>query len=244
MDSDRIAAEFFLNRTSGQFALAGGIIRAVSGLIFSYFGVTKLADLSGTTAQFYAMGLPNSSTIPFLVAMLETFGGLLLIVGLGTRLAAGLLALDMVGACLATLHIIAGRTGFLLLPAFMLVLMLFVLWAGPSAYAMDDRLAGWLATRFGLATGAEVTEAPPRRNHRSPGTAATPKHPSDAAPRNQPAPDGPRNQSRSEAPRSRPAPEQSRNQPSADPPRVRPSRIGRVTSDPIDPPTQSHRRAR
>jgi hypothetical protein len=127
---------------------------------------------------------------------------------------------------LATLHIIAGRTGFLLLPAFMLVLMLFVLWAGPSAYALDDRLAGWLATRFGLATGAEVTEAPPRRNHRSPGTAATPKHPSDAAPRNQPAP------------------EQPRNQPSADPPRARPSRIGRVTSDPIDPPTQPHRRVR
>jgi putative oxidoreductase len=158
MDSDRIAAEFFLNRTSGQLALASTVIRTLSGLVFVYFGVSKLADLSGTASQFYAMGLPSGETIPFLVAMLETFGGLMLVVGLGTRLAAGLLALDMVGACLATLHIMAGQLIFLLLPLLMLVLMSFVLWSGPAAYALDDQLAVWLATRFGLPTAVPPAE--------------------------------------------------------------------------------------
>jgi putative oxidoreductase len=145
MDSDRIAAEFFLNRVSGQFALASAIFRVMSGLVFGYFGVTKLADLSGTASQFYAMGLPAGRTLPVLVALLETFGGLALVAGLLTRLFAGLLALEMVGACLATLHIITGRAAFLLLPLFMLVLMVFVLWAGPAVWSVDERLAGWLA---------------------------------------------------------------------------------------------------
>ncbi len=145
-----VAVEFFRNRTRGRHTLVASVIRALAGVAFFYFGITKLFDLSGTTSQFAAMGFPGNSTIPFLVGMLETVGGLMLIVGLGTRLAALGLAINMVGACIATLGIMAGHPTFLLLPLLMLALMLYVLWAGPGVYSLDERLANWLDGKFGI----------------------------------------------------------------------------------------------
>lgn len=141
---DRYLTEFFRNRAEGQFALVSTVIRALSGLVFAYYGVTKLTGLSWTTSQFRVMGFPDTSVIPFLVGLLEFVGGLMLVTGLGTRLAAGLLGLEMVGACAATLGIMDGRPWFLLHPLLMLVLMVFLLWSGPSRYALDDWFQTWL----------------------------------------------------------------------------------------------------
>jgi putative oxidoreductase len=161
VDADRLAREFFRNRTGGQFALISGVIRALAGLVFSYFGITKLGDQSGTAAQFYAMGIPGTA-IPFLVPLWETLGGLSLLVGLGTRLVAGLFALEMVGAALATLRVMDGQASFLLLPLLMLAVMVFLLWAGPARFALDNPLAGWLGRLLGGRT--------PRRRAGTPGT--------------------------------------------------------------------------
>ncbi|HEY1969248.1 MAG TPA: DoxX family membrane protein [Pseudonocardia sp.] len=143
MDSERLRTEFFRNRAEGQLALVSSVIRAAGGAVFVYNGVTKFIELPWTTSQFRMMGFPATSAIPFFVALLETIGGLLLFVGLATRLVAALLGLEMIVACLATLGIMHGRILFLLLPFLMLVLTGFVLWAGPSAYALDTRLANW-----------------------------------------------------------------------------------------------------
>lgn len=167
-----VAVEFFRNRTSGQHALVVSVIRTLAGLAFFYFGITKLFDLSGTTSQFAAMGFPGNSVIPFLVGMLETVGGLMLIAGLCTRLAALGLTVDMVGACIATLSIQSRHPAFLLLPMLMLVLMLYVLWAGPGANSLDKRLANWLDGKFGIALtpayDPELTDPnmPQTRHHR------------------------------------------------------------------------------
>jgi putative oxidoreductase len=141
---DRYLTEFFRNRAEGQFALVSTAIRVLSGLVFAYYGITKLTGLSWTTSQFRVMGFPDTSVIPLLVGLLEFLGGLMLVAGLGTRLAAGLLGLEMIGACAATLGIMDGRPWFLLQPLLMLALMVFLLWSGPSRYALDDWFQRWL----------------------------------------------------------------------------------------------------
>jgi putative oxidoreductase len=141
---DRYLTEFFRNRAEGQFALVSTVIRVLSGLVFTYYGFTKLTGLSWTTSQFRVMGFPDTSVIPLLVGLLEFVGGLMLVAGLGTRLAAALLSLEMLGACAATLGIMNGRPWFLIQPLLMLVLMVFLLWSGPSRYALDDWFQEWL----------------------------------------------------------------------------------------------------
>ena len=244
-NADRIATELFRNRLGGQFALASAIIRAAGGLAFLYFGMSKLTDLPATKSEFYAMGFSYDSSLPFWVGLLETVGGLMLIVGLGTRLISGLLALDMVGACLATVHLIAlhlGQAGFLLLPGFLLIVMVFVLWAGPAAYALDNRLAIWLATRFGLATGATPRETPrTRRPTRSVEELAAPpeadRRPQYRDDRRYPGEPGYEQPARVRQGAGEPL---ARRRQTPDEPMRQPARIGRVNDNP-DPPTQPTR---
>ena len=145
-----LATEFFRHRTNGPAALVTSVIRVLVGLAYCYFGISKLGTLPATTEQFAAMGFGNSSAIPFLVALLETFGGILLVAGLLTRLAAAGLAIDMAGACVAITGIMGENRTYLLLPLAMLLVLLFLLWAGPGGYALDEWLAGRLAGRFGI----------------------------------------------------------------------------------------------
>ncbi|HEY4005487.1 MAG TPA: DoxX family protein [Pseudonocardia sp.] len=147
---DMLATEFFRHRTHGPAALVTSVIRVLVGLAYCYFGISKLGTLPATTEQFAAMGFGNSSAIPFLVALLETFGGILLVAGLLTRLAAAGLAIDMAGACVAITGIMGENRTYLLLPLALLLVLLFLLWAGPGGYALDEWLAGRLAGRFGV----------------------------------------------------------------------------------------------
>ena len=89
------------------------------------------------------MGAPMPMLTGPLVALLEFFGGLALIVGLLTRLAALGLAIDMLGAVLIV-HLAGGfflPTGY----EFALLLMaasLTVAVAGPGAFPVDGSIAG------------------------------------------------------------------------------------------------------
>ena len=61
-------------------------------------GLPKLLDISNTQNSFTNMGLPPELAI--IIGLLEFIGGLAILLGVFTRIAAGLLAIDMIGAIL------------------------------------------------------------------------------------------------------------------------------------------------
>ena len=98
------------------------IVRVVTGLVYVMHGGQKVfwLGLHQTTAGFARMGIPMPGIAGPLVALVELLGGVCLILGIFTRPAAILLALDMLGA-IAFVH---GRNGFFLPRGFEYALML------------------------------------------------------------------------------------------------------------------------
>lgn len=82
---------------SNRFEVSALILRLVAGLTFAIHGIAKFQmGLENVAGFFGSMGLP--AFIAYLVAFLEVVGGFALILGLGTRVFAGALAIVMIGA--------------------------------------------------------------------------------------------------------------------------------------------------
>lgn len=121
------------------------ILRVITGIVFAAHGYQKLFiyGMAGVQGAFTRMGAPMPMVTGPLVALLEFFGGIALIIGLLTRLAALGLAIDMLGAILLV-HLAAG---FFLPGGYEFVLLLFaaalaVATAGPGSFSVDAMLAG------------------------------------------------------------------------------------------------------
>ncbi len=61
------------------------LLRILVGITFFLTGLPKLTNLAGFTGFLTSLGLPLPGFLAVIVAVMETVGGLLLIVGLGTR---------------------------------------------------------------------------------------------------------------------------------------------------------------
>lgn len=93
---------------SGGFGLT--VLRVVLGAVFLYHGfdkffVTGIGQIAGMFGNF---GIPLAGVSAWLVALVETFGGLALLLGLGARAAAALLIPVMLVAIIA----VHGPNGF------------------------------------------------------------------------------------------------------------------------------------
>ena len=82
----------------GVRAIAALIFRVGAGAVFVVFGVGKFTNHASEVASFQDYGLPAPDAFVYVIGVLEIVGGVLLILGLATRVAALLLAGDMVGA--------------------------------------------------------------------------------------------------------------------------------------------------
>ncbi len=85
-----------LNRLQGVALL---LLRICVGLIFLAHGWTKVSDMSKTMTFFASLGFPGWMAV--LIGLLEVAGGLLLILGIFTRIFGILFTVEMIVAILA-----------------------------------------------------------------------------------------------------------------------------------------------
>jgi len=87
-----------IQKTKTVYNFAPLPLRIISGIGFMMHGLPKLLDISNTQNSFTNMGLPPELAI--IIGLLEFIGGLAILLGILTRIAAGFLAINMIGAIL------------------------------------------------------------------------------------------------------------------------------------------------
>jgi putative oxidoreductase len=135
--------------TNRQANVALTVLRVVAGATFIAHGAQKLFvfGLAGVSGGFAQMGIPAPEVMGPFIALLEFFGGIALVFGLLTRLAAVGLAFDMIGAILFV-HL---KNGFFLPQGFEFALALLAMSAAlVFTGAGDFSLDGLIGRRKGL----------------------------------------------------------------------------------------------
>ncbi|MBI2558095.1 DoxX family protein [Candidatus Woesearchaeota archaeon] len=97
------------NNNLSKFSLT--ILRLVLGIIFVYHGYMKLfapGGFKGTVGFFTSIGIPLPIYSALIVSVVEFFGGVLLILGVLSRLSSLLLIIDM----LVALFVVHLKNGF------------------------------------------------------------------------------------------------------------------------------------
>jgi putative oxidoreductase len=107
-------------------------LRLVAGGVFVAFGAGRFVNHASELVSFKTYGLPAPDVFVVAIGVIEMVGGLLLITGILTRLAAVVLAGDMVAAIVVS-GIIKGEAISLTLAPAELLVMLILLWIGPGA---------------------------------------------------------------------------------------------------------------
>lgn len=136
MDADRIA------RTRG-WGLT--VLRVVVGIVFVVHGAQKLFvfGFGGVTGLLEGLGVPAPGLFAVVVTLVELVGGIALILGLFTRVAALMLAVDMLVATL-TVHLPNGffaQNGGYELTLVLLAAGVALAVAGPGEAALDRAIA-------------------------------------------------------------------------------------------------------
>lgn len=140
----RSASEAATLPSVARLSAALTVLRVSVGAVFLAHGAQKLFvyGFAGVIGAFEGMGVPLAGAAGPAVALLEFFGGLALIVGLFTRLAALGLAINMLGA-IVLVHLAAG---FFLPNGMEFVLALFsavvaLALTGPGSFSVDAVIA-------------------------------------------------------------------------------------------------------
>ena len=128
-----------VQRVHGRAATAVALSRVAAGVVFVIFGVGKFSQHATEVDSFRTYGLPSPDAFVYAIGVLEIAGGLMLIAGLGTRLAALALAGDMVGAIVVS-GIKEGEIVSLTLAPAELVTMIVLLFTGAGSRSLDARL--------------------------------------------------------------------------------------------------------
>ena len=113
------------------------LLRIVIGLVFMGAGAQKLGDRAATSADFDRWGLPAPSTVSLVIAGLEVVCGLLILLGLATRLGALVLCIDMLGAVATAGRIDGGL--HLIAPPVLALLCLVLVARGGGRWQLLDR---------------------------------------------------------------------------------------------------------
>ncbi len=125
------------------------VLRVVVGIVFAAHGWQKLSMMGfdGVAGFFGSLGVPLPMLAAVVVTLLELVGGIALILGIGTRVVAALLAVDMLAALLLV-HlpngIFVSNNGYELVLLLLAAGVYFAL-VGPGPFSLDNRLLRQLA---------------------------------------------------------------------------------------------------
>lgn len=84
-------------QTNGAVTL---VARILMSILFIPAGFSKLTAIAGTAGYFANLGLPLPTVTAVIVGLLEFVGGIAILIGFQTRIAAALLGLFTIGAAL------------------------------------------------------------------------------------------------------------------------------------------------
>jgi putative oxidoreductase len=115
------------------------VLRVAAGATLIGFGQSKFAHHAKEVRAFDRYGLPAPEVFTYAIGTVELAGGILLVLGLLTRLVALGLAGNMVGAIATGGRVDGGFVNLGLAPL-LLVVMLYLVWAGAGRFSLDGRL--------------------------------------------------------------------------------------------------------
>lgn len=122
------------------------IVRLVLGVAFATTGWGKLQDLNTVGGFFESLGIPAPHAAAMIVSSIELVGGVMLLLGLGTRVAAlllaGVMAVAIWTAKLPELHGIVDLAGTIELAY--LASFVWVVVSGGGAASVDRLLGRWI----------------------------------------------------------------------------------------------------
>lgn len=137
-----------LKITASLQFLAPLLTRLVLGIGFYYTGKGKLGNLEKITGFFTDLGIPFPHANAVFIATLEFVGGICLVLGLGTRVFAGLLSCTMIVALLtadkdALVQKFPSDVSDVTSFTFLVFLIWLVLY-GPGPLSIDRLLSKWM----------------------------------------------------------------------------------------------------
>jgi uncharacterized membrane protein YphA (DoxX/SURF4 family) len=112
------------------------VLRIIAGVIFVYAGWMKSGEMQITIENFAKMGFPAAAFFAYLVTIVEIAGGIALIAGLWTRVAAKMLGITMLVA--AVISFMAAGFGMAGFPLAMLAICFSLFTTGGGKYSMKD----------------------------------------------------------------------------------------------------------
>ena len=133
------------------------LLRLMAGSVFLWEGILKFVYANQGVGRFTKLGFPFPDFTASFVGGLETIGGLLILVGMGTRFVAVPFLIEMVVAMLSTkIGLYLGTSPLPLPPSppltgfwavlhevrseyAQLLTVAFLLWAGPGPWSLDAR---------------------------------------------------------------------------------------------------------
>ena len=113
------------------------LVRLMTGLLFAVHGYQKFAGgIGGVATLFAKLGIPFPGLMAPFIAILELVGGILLLLGVATRVVACLFAVEML---VTTLWVKMPSAGWNAsdLDRMLLVACILLVLAGPGAAALD-----------------------------------------------------------------------------------------------------------
>jgi putative oxidoreductase len=129
--------DVLLTPSSPVASTIAAAVRLASGAILIGFGQSKFAHHAKEARAFDRYGLPAPDVFTYAIGTVELVGGIMLVLGLATRLVAFGLVGNMVGAIATGGRVDGGFVNLGLAPM-LLAAMSFLVWAGAGRFSLDE----------------------------------------------------------------------------------------------------------